>query len=323
LYAVHFGGTIHKMISAGAATPDNVPDTLSAPGCFSAVDPTQPAGGLIPYDINAPFWSDGAEKSRYFALPEGTTITIGADNDWTFPPGAVIVKNFTLGGLLIETRLMMRHPDGVWAGYTYEWNAAETVANRVRDGKVRTVNGQDWIYPSESQCMECHTAAAGFALGPETAQLNKDFTYPSTSRTANQMATLEHIGVFSAPLSGTLPSLIDPADTAAPLESRARSYLHTNCSQCHRPGGPTPSSMDLHYDTSFAATNTCNVVPEDGTLGLANARIVVPGDASRSVLAARMNRRDVYGMPPLASNLVDTEGVTLITDWINALGGCP
>jgi mono/diheme cytochrome c family protein len=171
--------------------------------------------------------------------------------------------------------------------------------------------------------MECHTAAAGFALGPETAQLNKDVTYPSTGRTANQMATLEHIGVFSDPLSGTLPSLTDPADTAAPLESRARSYLHTNCSQCHRPGGPTPSSMDLHYDTAFAATDTCNVEPEDGTLGLANARIIAPGDASRSVLAARMDRRDVYGMPPLASNLVDTDGVTLITDWINALGGCP
>ena len=172
------GALYIKFIPAGPGVPDNVPETLSATGCFSAIDPTQPAEGLIPYDIKAPFWSDGAEKMRYIALPDGTTITINADNDGLFPPGSVVVKNFVLGGLFIETRLLIRHPDGVWAGYTYEWNAAETLATRVHTGKVRNVNGQDWIYPSEAQCMKCHTSAAGFALGPETAQLNMDFNYP-------------------------------------------------------------------------------------------------------------------------------------------------
>jgi hypothetical protein len=59
----------------------------------------------------------------------------------------------------------MRHPDGVWAGYTYEWNSAQTAATRVVGGKTRTVNGQSWIYPSESDCRQCHTAVAGFSLG--------------------------------------------------------------------------------------------------------------------------------------------------------------
>ena len=91
-------------------------------------------------------------------------------------------SHFRVGGQLIETRLLMRHPDGVWAGYTYEWNNAQTAATRVVGGKTRQVGGQTWIYPSEGECLQCHTSAAGFSLGLEIAQLNGAFTYPSSSR---------------------------------------------------------------------------------------------------------------------------------------------
>ena len=37
---------------------------------------------------------------------------------------------------LVETRLFMRHPDGDWAGYTYEWNAQRTDATLVQGGKT-------------------------------------------------------------------------------------------------------------------------------------------------------------------------------------------
>ena len=73
--------------------------------------------------VNAPLWSDGADKQRYFAIPDGMTIAIGADNDWDLPIGSVAMKTFSVGGKRIETRLFMRHDDGGWAGYTYEWNA--------------------------------------------------------------------------------------------------------------------------------------------------------------------------------------------------------
>ncbi len=211
------------------------------------------------------------------------------------------------------------------AGYTYEWNDAETQATRVRGGKLRDVNGQTWIYPSESQCMECHTAAAGFSLGPETDQLNKDLNYPTTGRTANQLATLEHIGIFSAPLPApppALPALTDPDDAGLPLPDRARAYLHTNCSQCHRPGGPTPSSMDLRVDTALADTNACDVPPENGFVGIPGGLLIATGDAARSILVSRMNRRDIHGMPPLGSDLIDTAGVSLISNWIDGLNGC-
>ena len=317
---------IRRLIPGGGGIPDTIPDELVDTGCVDTNNPTQPASGLVPYATNAPFWSDGADKLRWIALPDGTTIDIDGSGDFVFPSGSVIVKSFALNNQLIETRLLMRHPDGVWAGYTYEWNDAETVATRVRGGKLRDVDGQSWIYPSEGECLQCHTSAAGFSLGPEIAQLNGDLTYPSTGITANQLETLEHIMMFTNPLPGPvslLPALADPADAVAVLEDRARAYLHTNCAQCHRPGGPTPSNLDLRYDTALGNTNACNVVPSAGDLGLGpNARLIAPGNAADSVLPGRMNLRDVNGMPPLGSHLVDADGLALINQWIDDLPNC-
>ncbi|MGB5693098.1 MAG: hypothetical protein WBM43_10880, partial [Flavobacteriaceae bacterium] len=317
---------IYKLVPGTGGGGDTIPDLLSATGCVDPADVTAPYAGLLPYDINARFWSDDAGKSRYIGLPNGTTITINGDDDWAFPAGTVIVKNFRLGGDLIETRHLMRHPDGVWAGYTYEWNPLQTEATRVIGGKTVNIAGQDWIYPSGAQCDQCHTSAAGGALGPETAQMNGDFTYPSTGITDNQLETIDHVMMFSSPLAGTpgtLPRLVDPTDTGASLDERARAYLHSNCANCHRPSGGTPVDLDLRYDTTLENTAACDTVPQAGMLGIMNARIVAPGDAARSTLVARMDRRgDDIAMPPVGSTVVDSAGVTLLTDWVNALTAC-
>jgi len=331
IYIVDYNtGRLHRLVPGGAPVPDTIPANLADTGCVNPANPTEPAAGLVPYGVNAPFWSDGATKTRYLGLPNGATINIGSisggvGGDFTLPNGSVLVKNFALNGLPVETRLLMRHPDGIWAGYTYEWNAAGTAATRVIGGKAREVNGQTWLYPSENDCMRCHTPTAGFALAADTAQLNGHFIYPATNRTANQLATLAGIGMFSAALPGapaTLPALPDPADATVPLANRARAWLHTNCAQCHQPGGPTPTNLDLRYTTTLAATNTCNVTPTAGSLGITDALLIAPGDAARSVLVSRMSRRDAQGMPPLASTRVDTAGVSLLTAWVNSLGGC-
>jgi uncharacterized repeat protein (TIGR03806 family) len=321
-------GRIYKLVpGAGGGAGNTIPDLLSDTGCVDPSDVTRPYAGLVPYDINAGFWSDGASKTRFLGLPNGATMSIVGDDDWQLPAGTVIVKNFSLNGALVETRHLMRHPDGVWAGYTYEWNASQTDATRVVGGKTVSIAGQDWVFPSESQCDQCHTSAAGFALGPETAQLNRDFTYPGTGRTDNQLTTLDHIMMFSAPLAGTpatLPALADPADAGVDLNDRARAYLHVNCSNCHRPGGGTPVDIDLRYATALQATGACDAAPQAGDLGLANARIIAPGAAGNSVLIERVNRRDSQsiGMPPLSSTVVDAAGVAMLTDWVNALTGC-
>jgi uncharacterized repeat protein (TIGR03806 family) len=327
LYVTDYvGGTLQRIGFQPGSGGGTVPTTLSATGCVSPSNATQPASGLIPYSINAPFWSDNATKQRWIGLPNATSIAVGSNDDWDFPSGTVLMKNFSIGTRLIETRLLMRHPDGNWGGFTYEWNTQQTDANLVQGGAVRDIGGgQQWIFPSEAQCLQCHTSAAGRALGPETAQLNRNHTYPQTGRTANELLTLNAIGLFTPPIVDppARPTMPDPADTGAPLANRARAYLHTNCAQCHRPGGPTAVNLDLRYTTAFAATNTCNVSPQAGDLGLgAGARLIAPGSAANSILVNRVNRRDASGMPPLGSNLIDTAGVALLTEWINGLTGC-
>lgn len=326
LYVVNYGGTLHRINFEATGAIDTTPRLLSSTGCVDGSDPRQPAAGLIPYAINAPFWSDGADKDRWMALPEGLTIAVQGDGDWSLPAGTVLMKNFRIGPRLVETRLFMRHPDGVWGGFSYEWNAEQTQATLIEGGATRDLGGgRSWIFPSEAQCLECHTEAAGRALGLETAQLNRSFTYPQTNRTANELTTLGHIGVLTPAIvdASAQPVLPEPFNSSASIGERARAYLHTNCSQCHRPGGLAPSNMDLRYTTGLIATNACNALPQSGDLGLSgNARIIAPGSSANSLLMHRMNRRDSAAMPPLASTAVDAAGVALIAQWIDSLAAC-
>ncbi len=323
LYVVHMYRGMHRITAAGGGGP-GVATQLSATGCVDASNATLPASGLIPYTPNAAFWSDGAAKERWIGLPNEQNITVGAEGDWDFPNGTVLKKDFRLDDRLIETRLFMRHPDGVWAGYSYEWNAQQTDATLVRGGKQVTVAGQTWIYPSEGQCLLCHTEAAGRSLGLETRQLAFNITYLQTSRDAHQLVTLNALNVLTSPIANPTDQVPypNPTGTSGTLGARARAYLHTNCAQCHRPGGPTTSNMDLRYATALANTNACDVVPGLGDLGLTNARLIAPGAATRSVLIDRMSRRDAHGMPSVGSARVDTEGAALLTDWVNSLTNC-
>jgi uncharacterized repeat protein (TIGR03806 family) len=321
LFVLDYGGAIHQLMFTGGGTMDNVPQQLSQTGCINtSAAGAPPLLSLIPYRPNAQFWSDGATKERWIGLPNGVNITVQGDGDWMPPNRTVLVKHFRLGNQLVETRLFMRHPDGVWAGYTFEWNQAQTEAMRVTGGKTVNIGGQNYIFPSEGQCIQCHTNAAGSSLGLETAQLNGNHLYPQTGRTANQITTLNAINVLAPPVAANPPAYADPTDMTQSLGNRARAYLHTNCANCHRPGGGTPVSIDLRHSTALAQTGACDVAPTAGDLGIANARIIAPGDDARSVLLARMNRRnDPAMMPPVASNLIDNAGVALISAWIDSL----
>lgn len=323
-------GFVYRLDPAAGVPSVNFPGLLSETGCVDAIDVTQMAQGLIPYDINAPFWSDSTLKDRWFAIPDNTSIDIGLDGEWTFPNNSVLVKNFRLNNKLVETRLLVKHLDGNWGGYSYEWNGTQTDASLVLNGKTKDINGQTYVYPSSSQCMFCHTDIAGIVLGPELRQINRDFTYPDSGITANQLTTLDHIDMFSNALNDveTLPKLTSPADTTASITERARSYLYSNCSQCHQQGGSTNVALDFNISTVDADMNVCNVIPTYN-IGSVNY-IVSPGNADDSSLYHRTRCREgVSGcsiddqMPPLGSTVADASGTSLLADYINSLSVCP
>lgn len=322
LYVVDYGsGKIKKLVQTQSS--DGIPTKLSETGCFLGSDPRVPSSKLVPYDVNSPLWSDGADKSRWMALPMGGTIDVRRDGDWDLPVGSVLVKEFRIGGKRIETRLLVRHTDGSWAGYTYEWNATETEATLLSEGKTKEIGGQTWAYPNRTQCMACHNAAAGGSLGLETAQLNRTLSYPDGT-TSNQLTKLEAMGFFStsAPLPSTRAALASPSSTTASTEEKARSYLHSNCAFCHRPQGPGRGAADFRFSRTFIGTHVCNAAPEAGDLGVAGAKLLVPGDPASSLISIRMHRTEEGRMPALATSIVDPAGTSVIDAWIGSLTTC-
>ena len=64
------------------------------------------------------------------------------------------------------------------------------------------------------------------------------------------------------------------------------------------------------------------VEPDQGDLGIIEARLIKPGSSGGSVVLARMRRRDSAAMPPLGSVLVDEQAVALVSEWIDSLKAC-
>jgi uncharacterized repeat protein (TIGR03806 family) len=335
LLAVHYGGfgpgangAIYRIVpgsGAGGTAPSPVAELLSATGCVDPGNPALPAAGLIPYDVNASAWFDGAARERWLAIPDGTTIAVDVDDGrFELPERSVLMEHLRVAGALVETRLTMHHPGGEWRGYSYAWNAPGSEAELVRGGRLVDLGSQQWLHPSANGCAGCHRPGVAHAPGLELAQLNRELRYPATGRTSNQLATLAAIGLFTSPIGApdTLPALPDPADTTLALGTRARAWLHANCSHCHGGGGVALAGLDLRLPTSLDETGTCDVAPQRGSLGIANASIIAPGDPDRSVLVARITRRGFQSMPPYGSLIVDAAGTALVGDWIGTLVGC-
>ena len=72
--------------------PDGLPDDVFCTGLYLNRDASQIADDVMPYTPGVTLWSDGAEKLRYFAIPDGTTIRVGTDGDFEFPNGTVTVN---------------------------------------------------------------------------------------------------------------------------------------------------------------------------------------------------------------------------------------
>jgi len=310
------------------------PATLTATGLFSDLTDLSPAPGLLPYQINLPFWSDHALKRRWFTIPDASSkMTWSRDGEWSFPTGQIWVKHFdietTRGNPAtrkrLETRVFVKNASGAY-GVSYRWNEAGTEANLVAEpgeefDQSITVNGishnQRWRIPSRSECMTCHTPQAGFALSTNTRQYNLSSLIPGFS--GNQIEVLANAGYFSnkPESSNLLPRHLRPDETAYRAEARVRSYLAVNCAYCHMAGGTAaPSMWDGRHELTLDETAIIRGNASNNGGNPLN-KLVVPGSTVHSILLNRTAASNGFTrMPPLGSNVVDPAGVALLTEWI-------
>lgn len=297
------------------------PKKLSDHPCFEG-SPPEVSPALVPYNVNAPLWSDGAEKMRYLAVPDGEALHVQRDGGFDLPPGGVLVKEFASGATRLETRLLTRDEDGEWHAATYVWNDTQTDALLTEDGAEINLGDETWFVPSSEQCFDCHTEAAGTSLGLEQRQMALTMEYPGTGRRADQIHTLTELGLLEGE-SNDEP-LTPPQDLKADEDDRARAYLHANCSHCHRPGGLGQGELDLRASTPFRLTKTCNEVPVTSDPIDGGGLIIAPGDPLGSSLYVRMVSDDpTWRMPPVGSHRVDVLGSELMNSWIASMSGCP
>ncbi|MCL4788884.1 MAG: PQQ-dependent sugar dehydrogenase [Verrucomicrobia bacterium] len=322
---------IGRLVYSASSSGTPLPPTLADTGAFSDLDLLTPHPGIVPYDLNLPFWSDHAIKSRWFSVPNpNLAITFSPAANWAFPTGTVWIKHFELeltNGVAesrqrLETRFLVRNVNGVY-GMTYRWDSATNAtlvpeagldeAFTIHDGG--TLRTQVWRYPSRSECLACHTPQGGLALGFNTAQLNRDFNYHGT--VTNQIEALRLAGYLSNAVTNRhlLPAFARPTDHTVSLEYRVRSYLSANCVQCHQPGALVSSRWDARLATPGPETGIIHGLLHND-FGNSQNRVIAPGDLARSVLFQRIATRGSGQMPPLASSVVDPQGVALLSAWI-------
>jgi hypothetical protein len=112
---------------------------------------------------------------------------------------------------------------------------------------------------------------------------------------------------------------VDPYDATQDISLRARSYLHSNCSQCHVEAGGGNAMIDLEFTTPIDKMKIIDVTPQHHTFQIPDARLITPGSPERSVLLYRLSHRREGHMPPLATSMVDREAVAMLTEWIRQL----
>src|SRR4051794_17621811 len=233
-----------------------VPPRLSLTGVFRDLSTFTPAGGFVPYELNAPFWSDGADKRRWIYVPGGPArIGFSSHGEWTFPAGTAFVKHFELAvdetrpgeRRWLETRLLVRDDAGGVYGLSYRWrddrpDAALVEAGRREPIAIKTAAGkrvQNWYFPGRADCRQCHTPQAGGVLGVSARQLNRTLSGPSGDA-ENQLKVWSRLGLFRYAIPDQevprLARLSGIDDASRSLEDRARSFLDANCAMCHRPG---------------------------------------------------------------------------------------
>jgi hypothetical protein len=276
------------------------------------------ADGVRGYDPSLHLWADGAEKNRFIRLPSSTSIDTSDMNEWVFPVGTKVWKEFLVGGKRIETRYQEKRADG-WFRTTYLWAADEQSAYEVTAG-AKNVGGTGYDVPSQGQCVFCHQGRKDNVLGFEAVGLS------TAAATGFTMRDLVREGLVTHPPSAllTIPG--------TPVEAAALGWLHANCGiACHNTNpNALASGTGLHmrlsagqlesvqatdaYQTAVGMPSNFQPSPGAGFLR------IKPGDVAHSAIPYRAgSRNDGAQMPPLGTQLPDAAGLKMIEDWIASM----
>jgi hypothetical protein len=287
---------------------------LSETGLYADVASETLADGVVRFEPRFELWSDGATKRRWILLPPGAVIDSADMDDWSFPEGTKLWKEFTRDGVRVETRLLQKvGPDpGDWGALAYVWTDAGDDAVARPEG-VADANGTAHDVPAAGECFACHGGRRSAVLGFSAVQL---------SGTGGEGPSLEQLaddGVLSVPPS--LPVGVPGDDT----EQAALGYLHANCSHCHnqnRPprDGPRCFDPENEIDFSLRAGDVTGEPEETATYLSTVGREIEPGRPDDSRLIRFVSRRGLFEqMPPLATEEVDSGALALLRQWITEM----
>lgn len=334
---VSFDGAIYRLVkNESADQPSDFPSKLSETGLFASTRTLEPAAGVMAYDVAAKSYADGVDSRFVVGIPGRESIRINRrQRAWKHPKGTVfantISRRLINGGepksLRVETQLL--HFNGInWQPYSYLWNDEQTDADLVgSEGITKEFAVSDdhsesvsWHVLNRAQCRSCHSRQNGGAVGFTLENLDR----PNADLGADsQVDHFIDIGVIDRrpPSDWNVRPMVDPKDTVADLELRARSYLAANCAHCHCRGGGGTVPLDLSYSVRTDQINALDVAATQGTFGIENARVIDPGNPSRSVLFYRMATSGTGHMPKIWGRENDRSGLLLVRDWILAMDG--
>lgn len=351
LYLTYMGeqASLLRLEDAGNRE-SNVPRRLSETGLLDegSFEPDglfQPVAAFFPYAVNSPLYSDGARKTRFVAVPSDSHVTPSSAGPWEFPPGSVFLKHFDMAldstqpekTTRLETRVLVITEDGAY-GITYRWNERQTDASLVSERTTWDLQRvlpsgerfvQEYTLPGPTDCMTCHVRSTGYVLGARTAQLNGPLAQGDDCA-ANQLATWSDAGFFdegsafsqdsqSGDPFGHLPRLVALDDESSSPEAKVRSYLDSNCSNCHRPDESLRADWDARIETPLSDQNVLEVAPV-GASGDEDDLLIAPGNPEDSLIFKRALSTHVdMAMPPIGRSTPDEAFVRELRKWIEEL----
>ena len=328
---------------AGCDPDAESPSDLACTGLYADWTTKTIAPAVMPYTPSYVLWSDGAEKSRWIYLPEGSSIDTSDMDDWTFPVGTKVWKEFRWpeadaaptyagvpAGQRIETRLLWKRPGG-WDVLIYRWSDNESTATLFLGGAMG-VAGTTYEIPGVNECYDCHQGRQDFLLGFDLIGIGAPGAQGVT------LAALADAGRLTVPPPAT--SITIPEDKTG-LSVSPLGFLHVNCgvtchnSNCNAEAAGTEVYFKLLADQLYPEGGTAKVTGLDTYKTTVNVTstlmpngmtwvIIDPGNADASLLPHVTLARDPDAggfkpMPPLVSHIPDPVDVAKVEAWINAL----